>query len=227
MDIEKAIEKRCSMREYKDKDVPADLLGKVLQAGRLAPSSGNIQNWGFVLVLDKEKKEEIAKACIEQYWMVQAPVFIVILGNQKKAKEFYGERGEKVYSFQNCAMAAENMMLEAVAVGLSTCFVGAFVEDRIRQIINAPEYMLPMGIITLGYAKAEEKQKVKSSLYSKVSFNEYGNKIKDMDLVLKNYNVVGKVINKTLESSEKTKKTFKDYLKQLADSFKWQGNKNK
>lgn len=208
MDLEKAIEERCSVRHYKDKEVEKEKLVKVLNAGRLSPSSGNIQNWAFVVVDDNEKKKMICDAC-NQDWMLDAPVFIVILGDEKKAVEYYGERGEKLYTIENCSMAAQNMMLEAVSLGLGSCFVAAFIDEKIIEIINAPSHMRPIGIITLGYPKGnidKDEKKGRDSLYSKVYFNKYGEKIKDFDMFIKNYNVLGRTLNRAKKVGNRIKK---------------------
>ncbi|MDI3473951.1 MAG: hypothetical protein PWR30_274 [Candidatus Woesearchaeota archaeon] len=211
MDLEKAIEERCSVRHYKDKEVEKEKLVKVLNAGRLSPSSGNIQNWVFIVIDDDEKKKTICDACNNQDWMLDAPIFIVILGDEKKAVEYYGERGEKLYTIENCSMAAQNMMLEAVSLGLGSCFVASFIDEKIREITDAPSHMRPIGIITLGYPKDnidKDEKKDRDSLYSKVYFNKYGDKIKDFDLFIKNYNVLGRSLNGAKKFGNKIKKRF-------------------
>ena len=109
----KLIATRRSIRKYKDIPVEWTKMVDILEAGRCAPSCGNLQNWKFIVVTEPEAKHKVAEACVKQYWMEQAPVLIVICSNPDKAEKHYGVRGEKLYSVQNGAAAAMNMILAA------------------------------------------------------------------------------------------------------------------
>ena len=78
MDIGKVIESRRSIRSYKDKKVSWKLISEILNAATFSPSSGNQQNWRFVIVNEGDKKSQIAVACLKQEWMNTAPIHIVI-----------------------------------------------------------------------------------------------------------------------------------------------------
>ncbi|MFC1800423.1 nitroreductase family protein [Nanoarchaeota archaeon] len=125
MDTWECIKTRRSIRKYKPVPVPRALVAKVVDAGRFAPSSGNLQNWKFIVVTDEGLKKAIAEACLEQYWMEKASVHIVMVAEPDKAKRFYGKRG-MLYTTQNIAAATENMLLCAHSIGLGACWVGAF-----------------------------------------------------------------------------------------------------
>ncbi len=157
MDVFEAIRDRRSIRKYLDLPVEWDKVGSILEAGRLAPSAGNLQAWKFVVVRDMKKRKLLAEAAGQQYWMEQAPVFIVIVGVFNKHERFFGQRGKDLYVIQDCAMAAMQMMLAAHALGLGTCFVSALQEEKVGEIILMRGGARPMGIITIGYA-AEKPQ---------------------------------------------------------------------
>ncbi|MBI2134761.1 nitroreductase family protein [Candidatus Woesearchaeota archaeon] len=152
MDVFEAIRTRRSIRKYKDKQVPWDNVVTILQAGKYAPSAGNLQNWKFIIVKNDAKRKAITKACLQQEWMEQAPVFIVVLAEPKKAERFYGIRGSRLYTLQACAAAIENMLLTAHSLGLGSCWVGAFDEHEIWAILGLPEEISVQGIVTIGYA---------------------------------------------------------------------------
>lgn len=152
METIECINTRRSIRKYKDKPVEWDKIVTVLNAGRMAPSAGNLQNWKFIVVREDDVRKKIAQACLEQSWMETAPVHIVVVAEPEKAKRYYGSRGEFLYSIQNCAAAIENMLLAAHDIGLGTCWIGAFNEDLIRRAVNLPEHVTPQAVITLGYA---------------------------------------------------------------------------
>jgi nitroreductase len=152
MDVFEAIKNRRSIRKYLDIPIEWEKVGNVLEAGRLAPSSGNLQAWKFIVVRDPKKKKLLAEAASQQYWMEQAPVLIVIVGVYNKTQRFYGDRGKDIYIIQDCAMAAMQMMIAAQAQGLGTCFVSALNEERVGSIILMRGGARPMGIISIGYA---------------------------------------------------------------------------
>ncbi len=152
MEVFDAIRTRRSIRKFKDKQVPWDNITTIMQAGKYAPSAGNMQNWKFIVIKSDEKRTAIAKACLQQEWMEQAPIFIVVVAEPEKAERYYGTRGARLYTIQGCAAAIENMLLTAHSLGLGACWVGAFDEDDIFRILSLPEEKSVQGIIIIGYA---------------------------------------------------------------------------
>jgi SagB-type dehydrogenase family enzyme len=152
MEVFDAIRTRRSIRKYKDKQVPWDNIVTIMQAGKYAPCAGNLQNWKFIHVKSDAKRKAIAKACLQQNWMEQAPIYIVVVAEPEKAERYYGTRGARLYTIQACAAAMENMLLTAHSLGLGACWVGAFDEDEIWRILNLPEEKTVQGVITIGYS---------------------------------------------------------------------------
>jgi len=152
MHFEDTLRGRRSIRRYKDKKVPMSVVGEILDLAKHTPSSGNLQNWRFVVVTDPEKREELAQASLEQYWMVEAPVHIVICNDYNKVKDHYPELG-KMFSIQNCAAIAQSIMLAAYDLGLGTCWVGAFDNEKVQRLLSIPDDIDPEIIITLGYSQ--------------------------------------------------------------------------
>ena len=171
---------RRSIRKYKDLPVEFEKVGHILNAARLAPNAGNIQEARFILITNLDQRKKIAEACVKQYWMQDAPLHIVVVAHPKKAANFYGVRGEKMYCMHNAGAAIENMLLAATAQGLGSCWVGAFEENALRKILNIPSDAVPQAVITLGYA-AEKPNIPKKFKMENITFIEsYGNKIKDV-----------------------------------------------
>ena len=152
MDVFEAIRTRRSIRKYKDKQVAWSNIVTILQAGKYAPSAGNLQNWKFIVVKSDAKRAAISKACLDQEWMEIAPIHIVVVAEPKKAERYYGTRGARLYTIQNCAAAIENMLLTAHSLGLGACWIGAFDEDELWRVLGLPEEVSVQGIITIGYA---------------------------------------------------------------------------
>ena len=151
MDAIECMLTRRTVRKYLSKPVEWDKVGKILECGRFAPSSGNIQNWSFIAIMDEAKRVALANASLQQSWMASAPVHIVVLCDVAKAERMYGVRGEKLYASQNVAAAVENMLIAAHAQGLGACWVGAFDEDKVNSLVKANERQRAQAIITIGY----------------------------------------------------------------------------
>ncbi len=145
------ISSRRSIRKFKNEPVEWIKIGKILEAGSMAPSAGNLQDFRIMAVTDEGKRKKIANYCMDQLWMVDAPVFIVVSSTYEKTKRFYGLRGERLYSIQSAAAAVQNMLLAAHAQGLGACWVGAFDEDSVEGLLNVPDYCRVQAIIPVGY----------------------------------------------------------------------------
>jgi len=179
MDVFEAIAKRRSIRKYQDKDVDDKLIGVLLWAAAQAPSAGNLQDWRFIVVRDKKTKELLYNAALKQEHVKQAPVLIVVAADLEVQSLRYGKRGELVYALEDCAAAIENILLAATALGLGTCWIGAFDEEDVKNILRLPDFLRPIAIITVGYP-AEEPEK-KEVEYSRFAFLEYYGKKFDFE----------------------------------------------
>src|SRR3989344_5447842 len=109
MNVSKAIEERFSCRVYKNKKISDKVLNKILEAGIRAPNAGNLQSWKFVVVNNEDVKEQITKAALDQRWMMQAPIFVVVCSDLKKLKTYYPGK-YKLYAIQDTSLAAEKIM---------------------------------------------------------------------------------------------------------------------
>ena len=154
MEIKEAIQSLRSIRKYKDKEVEEEKIRNVFEAARLAPSALNKQPWKFILVKEKETIEKINYAC-NQTWF--APTMIV--GCVDPAQSYVREDGEGYWKM-DLALAMHNLMLSALDEGLGTCWVSAFNEKEIKEILRVPHYMRVLAITPLGYPD-EKKTRVK------------------------------------------------------------------
>jgi nitroreductase len=187
MDVLEAIKTRRSIRKYLDSPVPWDLIGQLLEAGKSAPSAGNLQNWKFVVVLDEGKRAQVAEACLQQHWMAQAPVHIIVVGQPTKAIRFYGIRGDRLYTIQNCAAAIQNMLIMANSLGLGTCWIGAFDENMLKRELGITEEVRPQAVITVGYPAESVPEPMQFTLENVTFLEKYGSRIKNLDAVLGNF----------------------------------------
>ena len=150
MDVLEVIKGRRSVREFKPDPVKDDDLRKILDAGRLAPSAGNCQPSEFIVVKDPSVKRGLARAALEQAFIAEAPVVIVVCANVTRTSRRYGRRGEELYCVQDTAAATQNMLLAAHSLGYGACWVGAFDDDAVAEVIRTPPEVRPVAIIPLG-----------------------------------------------------------------------------
>lgn len=150
VDVFKAIQGRRSIREFTSEKIADDDLIKILNSAIMAPSAGNCQPWEFVVVKDQSQKERLVRAALGQTFIAEAPVSIVVCANVPRTSRRYGRRGEDLYCIQDTAAATQNILLTAYALGYATCWVGAFDEDAVAEVIKAPAGVRPVAIIPIG-----------------------------------------------------------------------------
>lgn len=154
MDFWQAINKRKSVRSFDSiKEVSDEQIEKIIQAGKRAPSAGGIYPVEFIVVREQDKKEVLAQAAMGQNFIIQAPAVIVVAVEVEKTASVYGERGRKLYSIQDGAAAIENMFLAITALGLSSCWVGAFAEKEVKDILKLSDNKRPQAILPIGYER--------------------------------------------------------------------------
>jgi nitroreductase len=147
MDVFTAISHRKSVRKYKTTAVEEDKLRKVLEAGRVAPSAGNRQDWKFIVVKDHETRRKLAVAARNQMFLEQAPVAIVGCAIDPSYVMMCGQPAGII----DVSIAFSFMMLEATEQGLGTCWLGAFDEATVKQILGVPEPVRVVAMTPLGY----------------------------------------------------------------------------
>lgn len=151
MDLFDVIRDRRSIRSFKSDPVSEAFLRKILEAARWAPSAGNCQARDFILVKDPKIKEALCQAALGQCFIKEAPVDIVVCANEERSAARYGSRGRKLYCILDAAAAAQNILLAVHALGLGACWVGAYNDEAVTQILNLPEGIKPVAIIPIGY----------------------------------------------------------------------------
>ncbi len=149
MDVEKAIRTRRSIRSFKPDDVPEDVLRLILELGNCAPSAGNRQSRDFVVVRDPETRRKLAEAAMEQNFVAEAPVVVVVCANLKRVSP-YGGRGRELYCIQDADCAAYAIMLAAHSLGFGSCWVGAFEPEQVIEALKLPNYAMPVAVMPIG-----------------------------------------------------------------------------
>jgi len=164
-----AIERRQSVRNYLDKEIPQDILEKVLEAGRLAPSAKNSQPWKFIIVKDKNLRDELIPACKNQKFVGDASIVIVGCATNPSYKMGNGD-----YSYSvDLAIALDHMSLQAAALGLGTCWIGAFYQDKVKEVLDIPEEVNVVALLPLGYPEKLSEKRKRKELAEIVCYDKY------------------------------------------------------
>jgi len=151
LDIFEAIRTRRSIRAFTREEVSDREIKEILDAARWAPSAGNIQPWIFVIIRKPEMKRRLAEAALNQHFIYEAPVVIVVCADRERSGMYYGSRGANLYCIQDTAAAIQNILLAAHALGLGACWVGAFNEEEVKLILRAPRGVRPVAIVPIGH----------------------------------------------------------------------------
>ena len=178
-DILDLIKARRNIKQFLPKFVSWEKVSRIIDAARHAPSSGNVQNWKFVIVNDPDQKQQVAEAAYEQYEIVNAGVLVIVCAEPEKAERYYGLRGERLYTIQNCAAAIQNMLLEAQSLGLGTRWIGGFDEEAIKTMFKIPEEVRPQAIIAIGYPREVPAKPPKYPLETLVYFGVWRLRLRD------------------------------------------------
>jgi len=182
MSLHRALADRRSVREYSGEEVPLEDLSQILWAAqgvtskegfRTVPSAGALYPLEIYVATGRgvyhynppehtlealsgdDIRAPLAAAALNQNWIRDAPNVIVITGVVERTRDKYGDRAER-YMFLEAGHAAQNIYLETTALGLGTVVVGAFYDDRVREVLGLPVGYTPIYIMPVGYRKGDE-----------------------------------------------------------------------
>ena len=155
MDVMDAILKRRSIRSFQPKPIEREKLERVLEAGRQAPSASNLQPWRIVVVTDPETRKKLAAAARAQDFVGQAPVVLVGCAVQTDRIMTCGQHAYPI----DLAICMTTMSLAAVGEGLGTCWIGAFFEDQVKEILGIPPEVRIVQLMPLGYPSSQPDAK--------------------------------------------------------------------
>ena len=156
---------RRSIRSYEDKEIPQEILRQVLEAGRQAPSAANRQPIRFVVVTDSEAKIEFSKSMFGKH-IKNAPVVIVGCADEKSI--LTGR-----WAVVDATIALQNMVIAAWALGIGSCWIGSFSEEKVKELLKIPDKWRVVALLTLGYPAEQPKAKNRKPFEELFSFNKF------------------------------------------------------
>ena len=181
MALQDLIRQRRSIRRYIDRPVERDKILTCLEAARLAPSACNSQPWKFIVVDDKELKNELCDKAFKGLYSInsfarKAPVIIAIVSEKSK---FLARIGGKIrgtqYYLIDIGIAGEHLVLQAEELGLGTCWIGWFDEQAVKSLLHIPRNKRVEVLISLGYTdgKGSSRRHDREHLNQVACFNSY------------------------------------------------------
>ncbi len=151
MDAIEALEKRRSIREYKNKPIPRETLEKIVDAARFAPTARNVQPWEFIIITQPETLKKIADLAENARFLAQACAGIAVFCNDTK---YYLEDG--------CA-ATGNILLAATAYSIGSCWVAGDKKpycSQVASLLNVPPSFKLVSLVALGYPENQDSFKI-------------------------------------------------------------------
>ena len=163
MEFDAVLEKRRSVRRYRETPVPRESILRVLEAARLAPSAGHRQPWHFIVVEDEEARERLAG---RSGWAAKAPVMIVGVADPVASPSWY---------MNDMGIAFEHIVLAATSLGLGTCWMGQTRRDaEVKEILGIPDELRVIALTPLGEPDETPRPKERKSLGEIVSWGKFG-----------------------------------------------------
>ena len=171
----KVIEKRRSIRKFKQYDIPDDDLEKMLEAARLAPSANNSQPWRFIVVKDQKMKELLARPS-PQAFIADANAIIVVLGDTSVSC-----CPRATWTTRDPMIATEHLVLAATALGYGACWIANYESrprewvDEVKRVLKIPEHLRIIVLVAIGVPDEKPSPKQRKSLQETCFAEVYGN----------------------------------------------------
>jgi nitroreductase len=163
------IKKRYSCRAYRDKEIEQEKLDELLEAAREAPSAKNSQDWRFVVVRDKEMKSKVASSTNRPEVFAKAGVIIAACSNSDMVMTC----GQAIGPI-DVAIALEHISLQAIELGLGSCWIGSFEEKAVREALGVPEGVAIIELMAVGYPENGGRESSREPIEKIVCYDRWG-----------------------------------------------------
>jgi nitroreductase len=160
MEFMELLRGRHSVRRFRGEAVPQDLVAKILEAVRTAPSAGNFQAYEIYVVIGAKRMQALADASFNHGWIAQAPMALVVCTNAARCEY----DGKEHWALQDASIAAMLAHLAIVDLGLATCWVGAFPPAKVGELLGVADGHVPMAVLPFGYADEVPEQSARRAL---------------------------------------------------------------
>ncbi|SYZ73358.1 Nitroreductase [Candidatus Zixiibacteriota bacterium] len=170
MEFFEVIKKRRSIRAYKvGKVIPDEILFRILESARLAPSASNLQPWKFIIIRDSRLKTDIAKLCKGRMWIADASAVIAGVATRPDYRMGSGQEAFRI----DIATAFAHMTLTANNESLGCCWIGSFSADECKKLLGIPDQYPLVGFLTVGYPDEIPGPKERKSMEEIVCYDRW------------------------------------------------------
>ena len=149
MEFNNVVKKRKSVRAFTGKKASWKSVLDAIEIANHGPFAGNINGLKFLIIEEQETIKKIAKFS-EQTWISQAGILVLVCSDETHLENMYGERG-RIYSRQQAGAAIYAFLLKIAELGLGACWVGAYTDERIKEILEIPQNIQIEAIIPIGH----------------------------------------------------------------------------
>ncbi len=178
---------RKSVRVFLDKEISETDKGIIIEAAKQAPSGGNTQPYTIIDITDQKIKDELAILCDHQPFIAKGKMVLLFVADFQRYYDLYQygdveleyqpQESNLLMSIQDTAIAAQNSVVAAEALGIGSCYIGDIVEnaERVRELFDIPPYAMPLSLLVFGYPTQQQKERVKPKRIDR-KFNVFENK---------------------------------------------------
>lgn len=176
MSVFEAARNLASFRECRDETIPRKVMGRVLEAGRQAPSPGNVQSIEFIVVEGEQEKEQLEQITGDER-VEQAPTSVIVIADVERMARRVGK--QKCHEFCNSEAAAtvQNMRLVAAEEGISSCWITGFDSQVLGDSFGVPSGKEALGVVIFGYSDHPVQESDKFSLNTVCFYDRYDHQI--------------------------------------------------
>lgn len=174
MDLNDSIQKRKSVKSYKDKKPDWRDIIECVDAARYTPMAGNNYSLKFIIIDEPETIQKLANAS-QQPFIAKAPYIIAVCTNPVKTKNLFEERADR-YLHQQAGAAIQTILLKLTEKELASCWIGHYVDYLVKETLKISKDVRIEALITVGYEHIKTAPKRKPILDGILYFNKYKNK---------------------------------------------------
>ena len=172
MEFDSVVEKRMSVRSFKNKKVSWKDIMDAIDFSIKGPFADGVNTLNFLIIEEPDKINKIAEFA-DQTWINESSILVVVCSDDTHLENLHGERG-RVYSRQQGGAAISTFLLKLTDMGLSGCWVGSYSDELIKQFLKIPSHIQVEAIISVGYSSGKsEKKKQKKNLEHSIFWEEW------------------------------------------------------
>ena len=165
MSLVDVVSSRRSIRRYEKKEIPKNVLDKILEAGRQAPSAANRQPFHLIIITNQELRKELSRGLFNRF-IQDSAVTVVGCANTNEILT-------AKWAVVDTSIALQNMVIEAWALGIGSCWIGDFKEDNVKQLLEIPDKWKVVALVSLGYPAEQPQPRKKKPIEELVSYNKF------------------------------------------------------